>query len=67
MGSFEAFTFAFRERGAGVALVDVRAARDGGEPVEGGRRDCVVYEKEPFSYVGEGPQLLDCRHPFGTR
>ena len=30
-------------RAAGVALVDVRAARDGGEPVEGGRTDRVIY------------------------
>ena len=39
--SFGAFTFAFRGRAAGVALVDVRAARDGGEPVGRGRTDLV--------------------------
>ena len=49
MGSFEAFTFVFQERAAGVALVDI-----GGEPVKGGQRDLVFYEKELFSYVGAG-------------
>ena len=37
---------------AGLALVDVRAARDSGEPVERGRTDCVGYFKKAFSDVG---------------
>ena len=46
---------------AGVALVDVGAARDGGEPVEGGHTDRVVHvfpmlrKDRNFSIVGVDP------------
>jgi len=52
-GLIGAFTFAFRGRAAGVALVDVRAARDGGESV-GGRIDLV----KNVSYVGVQSVIL---------
>lgn len=65
MNLFGAFTFAFRGRAAGVALADVKVACDGGELVEGGRIDRVVYVLP--HYIGEGPQFSDCRRRSGTR
>ena len=47
-------------RAAGLALVDVRAARDSGEPVE-------VILKNCFLIFGQGPQFLHGRRRSGTR